>query len=187
MDTITTSKTANASYYIKLMRDLYGSSLDETQVTDIFMDMDYAKTIELLKSVPVSKLWITAPIGTALSDNGVQSAYDVIMLRNEELNQIANTGTDVAEQIRRDTITSVILMKTNVKDIGPWSDDTMSHLTASHTLSAYDVYHHHRIGWTKHMSDESRDEIQKNLDKFMNDIDTMFSETKSPEGDSQHS
>lgn len=34
MGTITTSRTANASYYIKLMRDLYGSSLDETQVTD---------------------------------------------------------------------------------------------------------------------------------------------------------
>lgn len=149
--------------------------------------------IPLLKNTPATKLWLenidvhsidpnAIPAGetaiSMLSEYGVQSAYDMLMLRDDEINEIFCTDTNLAEHFRKQTIESVILLGTDITDIGTWSDDTLAQLKASHNKHAFDLYHNHRRGWIKHMSVEACAEIQQNLDAFMLQIHELFESTE---------
>lgn len=109
-----------------------------------------------------------------LSDYGIQSAYDMLMLEDDKINEIFRTDTNLAEHFRKQTINSIILLGTPVANVGTWSDDTASHLLARDVKHAYELYHNNRLGWLQHMPDSIRTEIQQNLDKFMQHINTMF-------------
>ena len=145
--------------------------------------------INLLKNTRITNLWFenidihsidpnTVPNGKSainmLSDYGIQSAYDMLMLEDDKINEIFRTNANLAEHFRKQTINSIILLGTPVSNIGTWSDDTASHLLARNVKHAYELYHNNRLGWLQHKPDSIRAEIQQNLDEFMQHINTMF-------------